>query len=399
MKISAVVKSLFVASVLFAAPAVTHAGLFGLNKDESQVVPPLAPAPFDFDAAEKEPAKLVQTMLDLDTTGSGIRKLKKVAIAAFQVRFRKDMGNDVISAKGEGFTVDSQLLDDKNLYQQVTDEAFERFAKDLTALGLEVVDINVLAGQDGYKRGREKAGENGRVVKFSTAVGVGKRDLDSSDNKKSLFSVLSGATSGLEYYVHYATKAPEVIYPHGMSSDATGTMGSAEERIAEPGAISPALIESASKAGVGLLFVGYEVRMGKYSFENSTIDAGAFNTTHLAIHITPMMRVQLLSLKATPEGATSPSLYHGDRTLRASDGILIEPRPATERKGLIGSKKFYPWIETDGGNPWELVAIGQDQNKIITLAPNARAFAPAFLKCTDAYRHVLIAAIREEMNK
>ena len=387
----------------------------------------LPPDPFDFAAAAADPASLVAKELEIESTGKGIKDIKKVAIASLQLRIRKDLVTEIRTGNGRASASSSNhVRDEPELYQKLTDEMYARFAKELAGLGIEVVDIDILAAQDAYKRGRAEPKPNGRVVKFSGAVGVGHRDSQKSGDRsgQTLLKVFNDNAGGIPYYVFYAGKTPELLYPAGMSWDGTGELHTAEERLVEPGPISPALIEAAEKAGVGLVTVGFEMRYGKfdrkassasfvdYQFTPNTIATREKGTasrlektttttiSHARVDFSPMIRTQLLALKITPEGATSPTLFR-PRSMRASDGMTVTPSSTRSVfcEKLLCSDKDYRWIESVGGDAKGLFEISKlndtkaDEETEIRVNPTG--FNAAFWETMDAQRHLLIEAIRQ----
>jgi hypothetical protein len=399
------------------------------TESEDKNSKPLPPDAFDFATAASDPAKLLPKELEIDTTGKGIKGIKKVAIASLQLRIRKDLVTEIRTAterSNASSSSSNHVQDEPELYQKLTDEFYDRLVKDLAKLGIEVVNIDVLAAQDAYKRGRANPKPNGRVVNFSTAVGVGHRDSSKSSDRsgKTIFNAFSDNVTGIPYYVFYASKTPELLYPSGMSWDGTGELHTAEERLVEPGRISPALIEAAQKAGVGLLTLGFEMRYGKfdrsassasfvdYKFTPNTLStrgkgtAGQLESTtttyvsHARVDFSPMLRTQLLALKITPEGATSPTMS-APRSMRASDGITVTPsssRSVTCNQ-LLCSDKDYRWIETvgeDAGGLFEITQLNQTKSDSETaIKVNPAGFNAAFWQAMDAQRQLVMEAIKQ----
>lgn len=385
--------SLFAGCALIASAA--HAGLFdglqnlgataakafkGSAEADAKNMKRLPPDPFDFDAAAKDPQKLLAKELAVEESyGSGIKGMKKIAIASLQLRIRKELIAEVLGAPGlimrERVRSVNVVQPEPELYQLLVDAFYDQVQADLKGLGLEVVDIAELAKQPGYQRGRTGAKENGRVVTFANNIGVGRRDALDSDGRSSsatAFGKLADTFKGYPYYVFYATKTPELMYS-SQTLDATGSLSSTDERIVEPGPISTALLESAKNAGVGLLTLGVELRYGKFdrlqkeatftdyqfvqptlkTMQNGTafkVDSKTTNTVYVAkVAFTPMVRSQLIALKVTPEGAERSAIGNPNN-MRVTNGVTVIPgseRSASCSK-LICQDKDYRWIESIG---------------------------------------------------
>jgi hypothetical protein len=357
------------APLLAVGPA--HAGLF-----DALATKPPEPEPFDFALAQSDPAKLVADHLEIKENGDGIAKLKKVAIATLQVRWRKDLSAEAV-AGGAAAGVDKQLKADTALYQRLTDGVYDRLVKALTARGIEVVDASALAAQPAYQLGAKAAEPSGHIEKFGSLSVSNIRDkVGDSQSGSSLFSRIANDMGGVPYYVHYATAAP------GWNFQGLGGVG---DRIVEPGTISEKLLEAAQGAGVGVLMLGFEVRLS--NFTRSETKGMTFSSAKVAV--TPMMRTQLLALRMHPEGARHANSFS---QMYFDHGLQVEPRNrGTKRRGLVGALTNgavtgYPWIELDGK-----VVVALEDGAEVTAVPGG--FEAAFDKCMDAQMQLLMAAI------
>lgn len=354
-----------------------HAGLF-----DALATKPPDPEPFDFALVQTDPAKMLPDYLEIRENGDGIGKLKKVAIGTLQVRFRKDLSAEAV-ADTAAAGVNKQLKNDPALYQRLTDGIYARLVKELTARGFEVVDASALADQPAYQEGRKAAEPSGHVEKFGNLSVSSQRDkVGDSQSASSLFGRIANDFSGVPYYVYYATLAP------GWNYQGLGGVG---DRIVEPGTISEKLLEAANQAGVGVLMLGYEVRLS--NFTRSETKGTTYNSARVAI--APMMRTQLLALRIHPEGAKYANSFS---QMFFDHGIQIEPRNrGTKRKGLVGALTNgavtgYPWIELDGKG----VVTMEDGAEV---TPVSGGFETAFEKSIDAQLQLLMAAIDSKRQK
>lgn len=348
-----------------------QAGLF-----DALATKPPEPEPFDFALAQTDPAKMLADYLEIKENGKGITELKKVAIGTLQIRFRKDLSAEAV-ADTAAAGVDFQLQNDKALYQRLTDEVYARLVKELTARGIEVVDASALAGQATYEEGRKAAEPSGHIEKFGNQSVSSKRDkVGDSQSASSLFGRIANDFGGVPYYVYYASAAP------GWNYQGLGGVG---DRIVEPDTISEKFLEAAKGAGVGLLMLGFEVRLSNFTRSESK---GTFlNSAKVAV--APMMRTQLLALRMHPEGAQYANSFS---QLFFDHGIQVEPRNrGTKRKGLLGALTNgavtgYPWVELDGKGVVVMEAGAE-------VTPIAGGFEAAFEKSMDAQMQLLMAAI------
>ena len=151
------------------------------------------------------------------------------------------------------------------------------------------------------------------------------------------------------------------------------------DRIVEPGTISEKLLEAGNKAGVGVLMLGYEVRLS--NFTRSETKGISFNSAK--VMVVPMMRTQLLALRMHPEGAQHANSFS---QMYFDHGIQIEPRNrGTKRKGLVGALTNgavtgYPWIELDGKG-----VVSMEDGVEVTPVPGG--FEAAFDKARQRLRH------------
>jgi len=149
------------------------------------------------------------------------------------------------------------------------------------------------------------------------------------------------------------------------------------------------MLEAANKAGVGVLMLGFEVRLS--NFTRSETKGISFNSAKVAV--APMMRTQLLSLRMHPEGAQYANSFS---QMFFDHGIQIEPRNrGTKRKGLIGALTNgavtgYPWIELDGKG----VVTMEDGAEVV---PVAGGFEAAFEKSMDAQMRLIMAAVSSKL--
>jgi hypothetical protein len=343
---------------------------------------PPEPEPFDFSLAQSDPGRMLPEQFEIRENGDGIRKLKKVAIATLQVRFRKDLSAEAVAGTAAA-GVDQQLKRDDALYQRLTDGVYERLVKELTQRGLEVVDASALAAQPSYQEGRRAAEPSGHVERFGSLSVSSQRDkVGDSQSASSLFGRVANDFGGVPYYVYYATSAP------GWNYQGLGGVG---DRIVEPGTISEKLLEAANQAGVGVLMLGYEVRLSNFS--RSETKGVSFNSAKVVV--VPMMRTQLLALRMHPEGAKHANSFS---QMFFDHGLQVEPRNrGTKRKGLVGALTNgavtgYPWIELDGKG-----VVSMEQGAEVTPIPGA--FESAFEKTMDAQMQLLMAAVDSKRPK
>jgi hypothetical protein len=350
-----------------------HAALF----DSLETKPPV-PEPFDFELVKTDATKMLPDYLEVTDNGTGISKLKKVVFATLQVRFRKDLSAEA-AADTAAASVDKQLKDEPALYQKLTDAIYERLVKELTARGITVADIGLLEAEATYQEGRKNAKPSGGVETFGALSVSSLRDKEGGEESaSSIFGRLSNDAGGVPYYVYYATKAPGLSYG-GMTGEGA--------RIVEPNTLPVKLMQSAEGKDVGILTVGFEVRLSKFA---KTETKGPFYNA-AKVKVVPMMRTQLLAMRMTAENAKLPYpyRYHFD------NDIQVEPRSrGTKRKGLLGAMTNsaltgYPWIELDG----EVVTMG-DGNTAITPIPTG--FEAAFDKAMDAQIRLLMAAVDKQ---
>lgn len=354
-----------------------HAGLF-----DALATKPPEPEPFDFALVQSDPAKLLPEQLEIKENGDGIKKLKKVAIATLQVRFRKDLSAEAV-ANTAAAGVDQQLKSDPALYQRLTDGIYDRLVKALTQRGIEVVDASALAAQPAYQEGRKVAEPSGHLEKFGNLSVSNRRDkVGDAQTASSLFGRLANDLGGVPYYVYYATSAP------GWNFNGLGGVG---DRIVEPDTISEKLLEAGAQAGVGVLMLGYEVRLS--NFTRSETKGPSFSSAK--VMVAPMMRTQLLALRMHPEGAKYANSFS---QLFFDHGIQVEPRNrGTKRRGLIGAltngaATGYPWIELDGKG-----VVSMEDGAEVTPVPGG--FEAAFDKVMDAQLQLLMAAVDSKRSK
>lgn len=370
-----IARRLLLSLAVLAGPA--QAGLF-----DALATKPPEPEPFDFALAQSDPAKLLADQFEIRDNGDGISKLRKVAIGTLQVRFRKDLSAEAVSG-GAAAGVDKQLKADTALYQRLTDGLYARLVKDLTARGIEVVDASALADQPAYQLGRKAAEPSGHIERFGNLSVSNQRDkVGDSQSGSGIFSRMSNDLGGVPYYVYYATQAP------GWNFTGLGGVG---DRIVEPGTISEKLLEAANQAGVGVLMLGYEVRLS--NFTRSETKGISFSSAKVVV--APMMRTQLLALRMHPEGAKYANSFS---QLFFDHGIQVEPRNrGTKRRGLVGALtngavSGYPWIELDGKG-----VVSMEDGAEVTPVPGG--FETAFDQCMDAQMRLLMAAIDSKLPK
>lgn len=349
----------------------SQAGLF-----DALATKPPEPEAFDFGLAQSDPAKLLSEQFEVRENGDGIAKLRKVAIATLQVRFRKDLSAEAVAGNAAA-GVDRQLRNDTALYQRLTDGVYDRLVKALTLRGIEVVDASALAAQPAYQVGRKAAEASGHIEKFGNQSVSTQRDkVGDSQSASSLFGRIANDMSGVPYYVYYATSAP------GWNFNGLGGVG---DRIVEPGTIEEQLLEAGAQAGVGVLVLGYEVRLSNFSRSESK----GMSFSSASVKVVPMMRTQLLSLRMHPEGAKHANSFS---QMFFDHGIQVEPRNrGTKRRGLVGAltngaTTGYPWIELDGKG-----VVNMEDGAEVT--PVAGGFEAAFDKTMDAQMQLLMAAI------
>ncbi|WP_281183881.1 hypothetical protein [Trichlorobacter lovleyi] len=308
---------------------------------------PLQAVPFDFSAAMESPGSIVKDYLDTYQT-MDIKGTKRVIIPSFQVRFC--MMDDATKTYSSSYTAGNMkftssstafagvmLKLDASTRQKLTDLLYERFVKQLKDIGIEVVKVDPALQMAEVQTGIKETPESGAVEDLFTMVG---RETKQEKKAKTSWSY--------PWSIHHPTQTTTLTF--GGVLDGNGP-GYSWARMAERPVISPSVIKVAKQMGVGVITVGYEIRLEKMeaSMDKS---GGFFSKPKPQVKAEPVLRTRLLGFKLMPE--------NGDRLIMAIgmtggqnfvgmnfDGLGIQPVASTFP---VGGPKYgnYPWIELEG---------------------------------------------------
>lgn len=334
--------------LLYVMVTPVHAGLLNKLMDSRAGDDyPLQAVPFDYTAAMENPASIVKDYLDTYQT-IDIKGIKRVIIPSFQVRFC--MFDDATKTYSSSYTAGNMKVTssssafagvllklDAATRQKLTDLLYERFVKKLKELGIEVVNVDPMLQMSEIQEGIKNTPESGATEDLFTMVG---RETKQEKKAKTSWSY--------PWSIHHPTQTTTLTF--GGVLDGNGP-GYSWARMAERPVISPAVIKIAKQMGVGVITVGYEIRLEKMeaSMDKS---GGFFSKPKPQVKAEPVLRTRLLGFKLMPE--------QGDRLVMAIgmtggqnfvgmnyDGLGIQPVASTFP---IGGPKYgnYPWIELDG---------------------------------------------------
>lgn len=348
--------------------AVLLAGLI-LSGCASQLPPPKAEM-FNFEQVAKDPSAEIKKNLNVDYYGGGTKSTKKFVIGAFQVRFRHDLTGEYHS-DGAHITDPFYLSgDNSELFQKVTNDLYEKFVAELKQRGIQTVGLSAIKKQPDFQKGFKEEKPSGFSEKF--AAGVISCDLCddvSAGGTAGIMTALSPNVSSVEY---------EVFSPRDVPANEYGLMGAGAgfgDVVLKTVPLN--WVSAASKAGMGLITVGFEVELMKFDRE----DRGS----SIIMSHAPMLRTKLISFNATPADTKFSFNLWGKPI---DDAVMITPKFRGKKHtnlfaaALNGEAFGKQWIEIDDGS------VTVDVLGAVT--PVASKFPAAFKKSTDAHLQMIM---------
>ncbi len=350
----------------------------------ASTLPPPKPEAFNFDQAEKDASAAVKQNLSVDVYGDGTKGAKKFVIGAFQVRFRQDLtGRYSVGAsgnKGGASVEDTFYLAGENsaLFQKVTDDLYRQFVADLKQRGIATVGLKAIQSSAEYKNNFKQELRSGFATKLvASPISCAVCDDSISGMHANGLNTLGGlANNNSDYEIFSPGEVPAVEY---------GLMSTHDDfdNVVLPKLLPLNRVDAATRAGMGVIAVGFEVELMKFDREEG---GSAIHMSHA-----PMLRTKLISFKAFPPGAKVPFTLWGKPM---DDGVSVEPKYRGKKRsnliaGLFNGEVFgKQWIEIDDG------AVTVDEAGGVT--PVADRFPAAFKKATDPHLQMIMHVVDHE---
>lgn len=378
-------KALIALSVLMSTTS-AFAGLFGSDKDEYA----LSATPFDYEKASSAPLEMSKDYFNSHDTES-IKGVKKVMIPVFQVRFcmyDDAKKNHFSQMSAGGLTTTSsgsveagvEVKLSQEVREKITKRLYDQFVSRLKAEGIEVVDVNEYKNLPEVQKAIADLPESGTVEELSTLFG---RETEAEKKKKASFFY--------PWAIHYPSKYNNIMFSGMMEG---GVPGVSTMRVAERPIINPSTIKIAKKLGVGIVSVGYEIRLDKM---DARMESKLWDKK-LIVEAAPVLRTRLLAFKIMPENGDAKMMAVGmsggtNFTGMNFDGLGIMPIS----KPIFGNPKYgpFPWIETVatyGG-------LTKADSYLFHLTPDPKALESDLDKAMEAQYNLLFSMLREAKTK
>jgi len=352
---------------------------------------PLKAVPFDFSAAHETPGSIVKDYLDTYQT-MDIKGTKKVIIPSFQVRFC--MQDDATKTYSTSFSTSTMSFSSSStafagvnvklsaeVRQKLADLLYDRFVKQLKTAGIEVVTLDPKLQLSEIQEGIKNTPESGSTEDLFTMAG---RETKQEKKAKTSWSY--------PWSIHHPTQTTTLTFNGIMEGNGPGYSWA---RMAERPVIPPSTIKVAKQMGVGVITVGYEIRLEKMdaSMDKSV---GFFGKPKPQVKAEPVLRTRLLGFKLMPEQGSSLvmaiGMTGGQNFVGMNfDGLGVQPVASTFP---VGGPKYgnYPWIELEGSYGG-LRGTGTDG--AWELAPDPAKLESDLTKVMDAQYSLLLHLIKQ----